>query len=836
MNDVVSVTYINCIDIIDGVEIDSSQKNGNKIMAFQPLNKFGIGISFLDIFVQKCGGREKIKQMSTAEVYEKYIRPGLLKSGQGGSYCAYMIEENKKKYEEYFATATVYVIHSRQSLFLGLVDSVKSLVQKDPTCTLWIDIFSLERDYEAIQTLSPEWYRDIVHGLISEMKYSVAVFEPLLQAQAPPLLMRTWCLWELYSVTQCSHSVNKFEIVTATPVLQEPIEGELTMLTCIQQQLFGSFEELSSTLLNCTICIEESLSTAPLDKHNILLAMKASACVGEGDGEGDGEGEGLDSITNLIHDLLRSWLLRVSRKSIDTSKVSKEHRCGLMNKFGVLLFRLGELAEGEGLLRKAVSGFMSKLGDQSAVTLSCMTDLAVVLQDQKKYGEAEPLHRQVLTCRRETLGDVHHKTLLSMCYLGVVLRALGQVDESELLLCKALKAYRAILSDDDKPPPEPIVKETPVYNKRGVKVNPVRKRPPKPVAVATVDKEAAEGSSKQSVETVDKGEDMIEQVDEEKDIITQQPQLVKKDIEKKEDTTVEEEISRESLRIRKMSCAHDLGVLYRITSKYAQAESLLREAMECRRIALGDTHCDTRESVHHLGRTLQAQKQFPEAESLLEEALNGYRVCYGDSHRDTLDSSHSLGLALHDQGKLSHAEPLLRNAVNGYKNNLGASHICTLTSISNLALLLECSGNLEEAELLLREAVASSCKTLGESHVYTLILTSNLGELLAGMGDEAKTTEAEEVLKYVLEKRQEVLGESHIDSMSSLHKLAGLLKQQKRRAEVEELLQQGLKICKHAFGKKHPTTGRYNVKYNSICVVGIRVHVIHCNSEIFCAV
>ena len=73
-----------------------------------------------------------------------------------------------------------------------------------------------------------------------------------------------------------------------------------------------------------------------------------------------------------------------------------------------------------------------------------------------------------------------------------------------------------------------------------------------------------------------------------------------------------------------------------------EAETLYREALDCRRRELGDTHPDTLTSINNLALSLYRQHKFDDAETLYREALDCRRRELGDAHSDTLSSISTL--------------------------------------------------------------------------------------------------------------------------------------------------------------------------------------------------
>ena len=77
-------------------------------------------------------------------------------------------------------------------------------------------------------------------------------------------------------------------------------------------------------------------------------------------------------------------------------------------------------------------------------TLTSVSNLALVLQRQGKYGEAETMNRRVLAGRETTLGTEHPDTLTSAHDLAVVLKFQGKYDEAEMMDWQALAGRKRV--------------------------------------------------------------------------------------------------------------------------------------------------------------------------------------------------------------------------------------------------------------------------------------------------------------------------------------------------------------------------------------------------------
>lgn len=118
------------------------------------------------------------------------------------------------------------------------------------------------------------------------------------------------------------------------------------------------------------------------------------------------------------------------------------------NEMGLLLERLGRVAEAETMLRSALEGRRRALGEEDPITLASMGDLSSVLYWQRKYEEALTLNRKVLEARRRVFGEEHTDTLVAMSNLSILLQDRREFDEAEKYRRLVLNGQRRLLGED----------------------------------------------------------------------------------------------------------------------------------------------------------------------------------------------------------------------------------------------------------------------------------------------------------------------------------------------------------------------------------------------------
>jgi tetratricopeptide (TPR) repeat protein len=108
-----------------------------------------------------------------------------------------------------------------------------------------------------------------------------------------------------------------------------------------------------------------------------------------------------------------------------------------------------------------------------------------------------------------------------------------------------------------------------------------------------------------------------------------------------------------------------------------------------------------------------------------------------------------------------------------------------------------------EVEPLYERGLAIYEEVLGERHPYTATSLNNLGMLYYTQG---KYAEAEPLYERALAIREEVQGERYPDTAQSLNNLGMLYYTQGKYAEAEPLYERALAIREEVQGEKHPDT------------------------------
>ncbi|MCT7996488.1 CHAT domain-containing protein, partial [Laspinema olomoucense] len=246
---------------------------------------------------------------------------------------------------------------------------------------------------------------------------------------------------------------------------------------------------------------------------------------------------------------------------------------------------------------------------------------------------------------------------------------------------------------------------------------------------------------------------------------------------------------------------NNLAGLYRQMGRLSDAEPLFRQAMEIRRVQLGENHPDYATSLNNLAGLYRQMGRLSDAEPLYLQAMEIRRVQLGENHPSYATSLNNLASLYNAIGRFRDAEPLYRQAMEIHKVQLGENHPSYATSLNNLASLYNAIGRFRDAEPLYRQAMEIHKVQLGENHPSYATSLDNLASLYNAMG---RFRDAEPLLQQAMEIRQVHLGENHPSYATSLNNLASLYNAIGRFRDAEPLLQQAMEIDKVHLGENHP--------------------------------
>ena len=197
----------------------------------------------------------------------------------------------------------------------------------------------------------------------------------------------------------------------------------------------------------------------------------------------------------------------------------------------------------------------------------------------------------------------------------------------------------------------------------------------------------------------------------------------------------------------------NLGRVFDLQGKYADAEAVYRRSLDVRERVLGRDHPDVATVLNNLAKVLQElgkdqQLSVSEArararvgatvgaateiESMYRRALAIQDKALGREHPSTALTLNNLGGLLALRGDFGQAEQMQRSALGTMEKVFGEQHPDTAAVLTSLSLALDRQGKIAEAEASFQRAVEISRKTANPRNL--LINAANLGFSLAKRG------------------------------------------------------------------------------------------------------
>lgn len=249
-----------------------------------------------------------------------------------------------------------------------------------------------------------------------------------------------------------------------------------------------------------------------------------------------------------------------------------------------------------------------------------------------------------------------------------------------------------------------------------------------------------------------------------------------------------------------------LGNVLRARGRYAEAETLLREAVEAeKRLTRGQDGPLLARTMNRLALLYAAQGKYAAAEPILRDVLAMWkRMLRGQDHPEVVSALHNLGGVLRDAGKYPEAEQLVREGLEMLKRNTKGMDTAYLPpEYVALAAILADRGNLTEAEQLLRDAVAMYQRLTPKRDKPEIALA--LRNLAAVLFTAGKHVDAETTLREASEMNARLYPDrTHPEAVSILTQRAALAHLQRKFPQAESHIREALKLQKQLSPGDHP--------------------------------
>ncbi|KAK6334266.1 hypothetical protein TWF730_003480 [Orbilia blumenaviensis] len=397
---------------------------------------------------------------------------------------------------------------------------------------------------------------------------------------------------------------------------------------------------------------------------------------------------------------------------------------------------------------RALVGCEKTLGENHPDTLSTINNIAGVFDNQGKFTEAVQWYERALAGRKETLGENHTDTLTTINNMAGVFDNQGKYNEAVELYEQALAGREKVLGEDHSSTLSTINNIALVFSNQG---------------------------------QYDKAVQWYERAfaGKEKALGRDHP-----------DTLI---------------MVNNIAAAFENQGKYDKAVEWYQRALIGKERTLGEDHLSTLTTVNNIAGVFFKQGKYDEAMEWYERAYSGTKATLGEDHLSTVTMMNNIAFVLRKQDKYDDAVDWYKRALAGCEA-LGEDHPTTLTTISNIAGVFKTQGKYDEAMRWYERALSGQEDSpgLGEDHPSTLVTVNNIAGLLFEQG---KYDEAMQWYERALagKERAPGLGKDHPSTLATVNNIAGVFLKQCKYYEAMQWYQRALAGFK-ALGEDHPST------------------------------
>ena len=243
-----------------------------------------------------------------------------------------------------------------------------------------------------------------------------------------------------------------------------------------------------------------------------------------------------------------------------------------------------------------------------------------------------------------------------------------------------------------------------------------------------------------------------------------------------------------------------LGSINQKLGNMAQADALLRSALEERKTLFGPDHAAVAESLVALGLLRVDQARLDEAEKLIREGLDKISRARPPDNQAVAKATAALGKVLEARGSYNKAIPLLEEAVR-LQSGPDSPALDLAASLKELADTHFYAGHYDTCDALTQRTLSMHRRILGDQHPLVADDLINLG---AVQFERGHYVEAERFYRQALAINRGWYGNDNPETASTLSMLGRALVFEQRYDEAIELIEQALAIQEHVYGPDHP--------------------------------
>jgi tetratricopeptide (TPR) repeat protein len=239
---------------------------------------------------------------------------------------------------------------------------------------------------------------------------------------------------------------------------------------------------------------------------------------------------------------------------------------------------------------------------------------------------------------------------------------------------------------------------------------------------------------------------------------------------------IEDTVLVESDVLFKSKLQLSLAHLYQADGNFKLAQTLYSTGLLEFRTRLGNLSVITLHAISDYALCCKNCGEYEECVMLYKECLELRTVLLGADHVDTIHTMNALSVAYLSREQFSEAEPVCSLCYETLRKKHGVGMHETLVAMNNYGHVLKSCRKYDMAEIILRECWQVRYQLLGEDHLETLSTLTLLASTLIKLN---KTKEAKPMLVLGLSKFSDLLGVDHPRSQRCKNLLETLASRQK---------------------------------------------------------
>lgn len=224
-------------------------------------------------------------------------------------------------------------------------------------------------------------------------------------------------------------------------------------------------------------------------------------------------------------------------------------------------------------------------------------------------------------------------------------------------------------------------------------------------------------------------------------------------------------------------CLNHLGGLRLEESKFAEALTLRKEALEIRKKVYGEHHTGVAACYNNLANIYYSIEKYNEGSICADSAIIIFLQNDDTNPSDLADAYTTKGGIEIAKGNLNGALQFFELSVAITDSIYGEDNTHSATTINNIGIIMDHMDQRDEAVKCYQRALDLYKKIYGEKHPNVATVYSNMGTLYADMG---KVDSALICHNIALEMRLDLLGEYHEDVAVSLNNIGSLCSSMKQ--------------------------------------------------------